>query len=58
MPSEYAPAPPKIRITRKQLREIQRNYEKASLKSKDFRDIEEIEKANLEDEIQKKLDEI
>lgn len=56
--NEFAPPPPKVRITKKQLREIQDNYKKAWIKSKKFNLIEEMEKELLDNEIDKKIDDV
>nr|MDD3720689.1 hypothetical protein [Candidatus Gracilibacteria bacterium] len=58
MSQEFAPPPPKVRVTKKQLKEIQENYKKAGIKSKKFEIIEEAEKAGLDEEIEKKLDDV
>lgn len=58
MTSEFAPPPPKVRVTKKQLREIQENYKKAWIKSKKFEILEEVEKASVDQEIDKKLDDV
>ncbi len=55
---EYAPPPPKVRVTKKQLRQIQKNYENAWIKLKKFEIVEELEKSKLDDEIEKKLDDV
>lgn len=53
--SEYAPPPPKVRLTRAQLRQVQDNYKNASKIAKDTKEIEENEKladlAKLDDEL-------
>lgn len=55
---EFAPPPPKIRVTKKQLREIQENYKKAWIKSKKFDKIEKLEKEILEEQIDEQIDEV
>lgn len=52
---EGAPTPPKIRITKKQLKKIQANMAKASNISNKFKEIEELERQMAEEEL-KKLD--
>jgi hypothetical protein len=55
---EGAPIPPKVRVTKKQLKQIQKNYEIAQKKLIDFKAREEAEKRLAEIELEKKLNEI
>lgn len=48
MTSEYAPPPPKVRVTKAQLRKIQQNYQEA----------EKLAENNSEKEAQEKLREV
>lgn len=54
--NELAPLPPKVRVTGKQLRQIQKNYEIASKLAKDTKEIEEKlrleELASLDNELE------
>lgn len=58
MPWEFAPPPPKVKITKKQLKQIQANYKLAWIKNKKFSEIEELEKQILEKVIDEKIDEV
>ncbi len=56
MPSEYAPPPPKVRVTKAQLRKIQANYEQAQNIAQDFSKKEEKEKKKELSKIEKELE--
>ncbi len=52
---EWWPTPPKVRVTKKQLRQIQKNYELAQKKAQDFSEQERLEKEKAELELEEKL---
>jgi hypothetical protein len=52
---EWAPLPPKVRVTKKQLKQIQKNYELAQKKAADFSEQERLEKERAEKELEEKL---
>lgn len=56
--TELAPHPPKVRVTKKQLKQIQEGYKLVEERKEDFSKIEEKEKIWLEKEMEKKLDNI
>lgn len=53
---ELAPPPPKVRVTRKQLKQIQENYNNASMIAKNTKEIEEKQRleelASLDSELE------
>ena len=53
--SEYAPPPPKVKVTKEQLKQIQENYKTAASMAQDTSDIEAQEKEWLEEELENKL---
>lgn len=55
---EYAPPPPKVKVTKAQLKKIQKNFEIASLVAEDTSEIEAKEKQWLEKELENKLKDI
>lgn len=56
--AEYAPPPPKVRVTKAQLRKVQENYRKAQELAKDLSEEEEkIRKKELQ-KIENKMNEI
>ena len=57
MPSEYAPPPPKIRVTRKQVQEMQESYRKALEKAEDHSKEELAEKSAEIRRLEKELEE-
>lgn len=52
---EWAPLPPKVKVTKKQLRQIQKNYEIAQTKSHNFKEQEKAEKELAELELEQNL---
>lgn len=54
---EWTPTPPKVRVTKKQLKQIQKNMQNASKIAKRMQILEQVEEENPE-EILKKLDEL
>jgi len=56
--SEYAPPPPKVRVTRAQLKQIQDNYKIASKLAKNTKKIEEKERVNELSELDNQIDNI
>ncbi len=56
MPSEFAPPPPKIRYTKAQIRKLQKQYEDAAKNAKDTKDMEELEKSVMENNLKSILD--
>lgn len=54
--SEYAPPPPKVRVTKAQLRKIQANYEQAQNMAQNFSKKEEKEKKKELSKIEKELE--
>jgi hypothetical protein len=58
MPSEYAPPPPKVRVTKAQLRKQQQAYQMAEKLLEDHSAKEAQEKAKELKELEKKLEEV
>ncbi len=56
--SEYAPLPPKVRVTKAQLRKIQANYEQAQSMAVDFSKKEAKEKKKELSKIEKALEDL
>lgn len=52
---EWAPAPPKVRVTKKQLKKIQKSYQFAQEKAKSFKELEAKEKELAEQELEERL---
>jgi hypothetical protein len=52
---EWGPIPPKVRVTKKQLKQIQKNYELAQAKAKDFSEQEKLEKELADVELEERL---
>lgn len=52
---EWSPIPVKVKVTKKQLRQIQKNYELAQKKAQDFSEQEAREKELAELELEEKL---
>lgn len=53
--SEYAPPPPKVKVTKKQLKQVQKNYEIAASMAQDTSEVEAKEKAGLDEELENNL---
>lgn len=58
MPSEYAPPPPKVRVTKAQLRKQQENYQKAAAMAEDHSEREASEKKAEIKKLENKIDEV
>ena len=56
--SEYAPPPPKVRVTRAQLKQIQANYKIASKLAKNTEKIEEKERVDELSKLDNEIDSI
>ena len=56
--SEFAPPPPKVRVTKKQLREVQENYQKAQELAIDLSEKEKKERQKEVEKLEQKLDDV
>jgi hypothetical protein len=56
--SEYAPPPPKVRVTKAQLRKQQEAYRLAEKLAEDHSKEEEAEKQNEVEKLEKKIDDV
>lgn len=56
--SEFAPPPPKVRVTKKQLREVQSNYQKAQEIAVDLSEKEKKERQKEVEKLEQKLDDV
>jgi hypothetical protein len=56
--SEFAPPPPKVRVTKKQLRQVQENYERAQVLAENLSEKEIGEKQQEIQSLEKKLEDI
>lgn len=58
MPSEFAPAPGKVRVTKAQLRKKQQQYQQAAALAEDHAEEEAIEKKWEVKQLEEKLDDV
>lgn len=58
MPSEFAPAPGKVRVTKAQLRKKQQQYQKAAAMMEDHTTAEAQEKESEIEKLEEKLDDV
>jgi hypothetical protein len=56
--SEYAPPPPKVRVTKAQLRKQQQAYSQAAALAEDNSEIEAVEKEAEIEKLEEKLDDV
>jgi len=56
--AEYAPPPPKVRVTKAQQRKMQKNYQKAAKLAEDHSEKEAHEKNSEISELEEKLDDV
>jgi len=54
--SEFAPPPPKVRVTKRQLKKIQEDYQKAAEIADDLSEQEESERQKEVAKIERKID--
>lgn len=56
--SEYAPPPAKVRVTKKQLKQVQQNYAKAQELAEDFSEQEALERQKEVEKLEEKIDDV
>lgn len=55
MSREYAPTPPKVAVTKKQMKQIEKNYQKAAARAEDHSETEAHEKQKAMERIEDRL---